>query len=114
MTPTPSVTTPTTNATGSNPQVPQGSNGHIPLGSTTFNNLPALPSLSPEMLQGAATLTQLDALSQLGGHRASNLPPALAASPDAAALLKALKRRWLLAVTSGLLAAVGTALTVWY
>jgi polysaccharide biosynthesis transport protein len=42
------------------------------------------------------------------------LPPALAAPPDMKSLLRALKRRWLVATTLGLLAATLTSATVWY
>ena len=42
------------------------------------------------------------------------LPPALAATPDMKSLLRALKRRWLLATTLGLLAAAMASATVWY
>src|SRR5438105_9023973 len=42
------------------------------------------------------------------------LPPVLSAKPDSASLLRALKRRWLLACTLGLLAASATAFLVWW
>ena len=42
------------------------------------------------------------------------LPPVLSAKPDSASLLRALKRRWLLAATLGLLAAAAAAALVWF
>jgi capsular exopolysaccharide synthesis family protein len=42
------------------------------------------------------------------------LTPALAATPDASTLFKALRRRWLLALTLGLLAAVSAGVGAWF
>jgi capsular exopolysaccharide synthesis family protein len=44
----------------------------------------------------------------------AGLPPALRSAPNAAALLKALRRRWLLALTVGLVCAGAVAAVAWY
>src|SRR4051812_36498286 len=41
-------------------------------------------------------------------------PPALAMTPDVVALLKALRRRWVLALATGLLCAGSVAAAMWY
>jgi succinoglycan biosynthesis transport protein ExoP len=47
-----------------------------------------------------------------GGHH--SLPPGLASKPNALTLLKALKRRWLLASSLGIVCAVAAAALAWY
>lgn len=62
---------------------------------------PALPSVSSPSAYGAIV-------------PASPLPPGLAAPPDMKALIKALKRHWLLATTLGLVAATAASSAAWY
>ena len=74
-----------------------------------------LPEPTPAPGPVHSSLPAANGSSPYGAPVAINpLPPGLAAPPDMKALLKALKRHWLLATTLGLLAATMASAAVWW
>src|SRR5436305_1010102 len=59
-------------------------------------------------------MTGPGAVGPRGGSPWHPAPPALVATPDTRALLKALGRRWFVALSLGLVCAAGAALAAWF
>jgi len=74
------------------------------------------PKSTPGLHRSAALSREQFSESFLTNSRASlSLPPApVAAGPDASSLFKALKRRWLLALTLGIVVATTAGVAAWY